>query len=275
MSENWANMAKIASDKLHLQYILDLDAGGVPHTEGTWTLNPVLYQAVPIDSILTQLDASVVPDTIATPIPPGGGSFTFDATVTNNSEFLIHFDGWLIAERSIGGEVELLLRPGLFLPSGLSVSRTLTISVPWFAPPGWYTTTLYLGDYGWNIWMDDSLVFQKLASEASANSSWTCSGWDEVVEPAANAPETHLLANVFPNPFNPTTVVSYQLSEVSNVNLAIYDVTGKVVAELVDGWRTAGTHEVTFDASDLPSGVYIYSLEAGDFTAIGKMVLMK
>jgi hypothetical protein len=275
MSENWANMAKVATDVLHVQYVFDLDAGGCPIPEGVPTLNPVFYQPVPVDSIMTDMVVSLYPDTVIMPIPPGGGSFDYTATITNNSLFTVYFDGWLMVELPTGPEVELLSRTDLFMPSGGSLSRNLTMSVPGIAPAGWYTATLYLGDYGWNIWAEGSLVFQKQASDASAGGSWACSGWDEVVEPVTSIPESHLLANVYPNPFNPATVISYQLTDVRHVNLFVYDVTGNLVTKLVDGWRTAGIHEVTFDASDLPSGVYIYSLEAGSAHTAGKLVLMK
>jgi hypothetical protein len=59
------------------------------------------------------------------------------------------------------------------------------------------------------------------------------------------------------------------------VELAVYDLTGSLVTTLVDGYRSAGTHEVTFDAAGLVSGVYIYRLESGSNTAAGKMILMK
>jgi mannose/cellobiose epimerase-like protein (N-acyl-D-glucosamine 2-epimerase family) len=92
---------------------------------------------------------------------------------------------------------------------------------------------------------------------------------------AVNLPRTIELYPAYPNPFNPTTVISYQLPVVSYVNLAVYDIAGKRVIELVNGWRDAGMHEVTFDASDLASGVYIYRLNAERFSASGKIVLMK
>ncbi|TKJ42459.1 hypothetical protein CEE37_01895 [candidate division LCP-89 bacterium B3_LCP] len=78
-----------------------------------------------------------------------------------------------------------------------------------------------------------------------------------------------------PNPFNPTTVIGFQLPNAGKVNLAIYDISGRQVAELVNGWRDAGMHEVTFDASDLASGIYLYRLQAGEFSGVGKMVLVK
>jgi hypothetical protein len=62
---------------------------------------------------------------------------------------------------------------------------------------------------------------------------------------------------------------------VSHVNLGVYDISGRKVAELVDGWRDAGAHEVMFDGSGLASGMYLYRLKAGEFETTGKMVLMK
>jgi hypothetical protein len=78
-----------------------------------------------------------------------------------------------------------------------------------------------------------------------------------------------------PNPFNASTTIKYALPEVSMVNLAIYDVTGRLVAQLVNGMTAVGTHNVTFDGSSLPSGLYIYRLTAGQNSAAGKMVLLK
>lgn len=78
-----------------------------------------------------------------------------------------------------------------------------------------------------------------------------------------------------PNPFNSATVLSFEFRVAGPVNLAVYDIFGRRVAELVNGWRNAGYHEVTFDASGLASGVYIFRLQAADFTAYGKIVLLK
>jgi len=78
-----------------------------------------------------------------------------------------------------------------------------------------------------------------------------------------------------PNPFNPSTELSYQLPAYSRVLLKIYDTAGREVRTLVDGWQKAGLHEVTFDASALPSGLYFARLTAGEFTAVEKLVLLK
>jgi len=78
-----------------------------------------------------------------------------------------------------------------------------------------------------------------------------------------------------PNPFNPTTVIGYELAKRGYVTLKVYDVTGKVVATLVDGEMPGGQHEVRWEARDVSSGVYFYRLEAGDFVQTRKMILLK
>jgi hypothetical protein len=88
-------------------------------------------------------------------------------------------------------------------------------------------------------------------------------------------PSAYSLKSVRPNPFNPTTVISYQLPAISRVNLKVYDAAGRMVATLVDGWRAAGAHEVTFDGQGLASGMYFVKMMAGDYVSVQKMVLLK
>jgi len=79
----------------------------------------------------------------------------------------------------------------------------------------------------------------------------------------------------YPNPFNPTTVISFTLPAASRVSLQVYDLAGRSAMTLVNGWRDSGEHEVTFDGSELPSGIYFAKLTAGEFTAVQKLVLIK
>ena len=87
--------------------------------------------------------------------------------------------------------------------------------------------------------------------------------------------ENYSLSQNYPNPFNPTTVIKYSLAKPSNVTLKVYDLVGQEVATLVNAKQTAGKHNVSFDASNLSSGVYFYTLRAGDYTATKKMMLLK
>jgi len=88
-------------------------------------------------------------------------------------------------------------------------------------------------------------------------------------------PETFVLKQNYPNPFNPSTKISYLLPKASEVTLVVYDLLGREVVTLVNEFRTAGTHTVEFNASNLASGVYLYRIEAGDFKDTKKMLLVK
>jgi F5/8 type C domain/Secretion system C-terminal sorting domain len=96
-----------------------------------------------------------------------------------------------------------------------------------------------------------------------------------VVQGKTGTPSEYVLNQNYPNPFNPSTVISYRLSITSRVSLKVYDVLGREVATLVDGHQAAGNHSVTFDARKLPSGVYLYRLQAGSFSATKKLLLLK
>ena len=88
-------------------------------------------------------------------------------------------------------------------------------------------------------------------------------------------PERFFLAQNYPNPFNPSTEIRFDLPEAAEVQLVVYDVTGREVAQLVDQPMDAGIHAVTWDASGLPSGTYLYRLTAGPFTETKAMALLK
>jgi hypothetical protein len=106
-------------------------------------------------------------------------------------------------------------------------------------------------------------------------------------------PTEYALLQNYPNPFNPTTTLAFDLPEPSQVTLTVYDYIGREIATVVNGYRSAGHFEVTFDASRLSSGVYFYKLsavpparrdlvptvdrngQAGRYTAVKKMLLVK
>ena len=88
-------------------------------------------------------------------------------------------------------------------------------------------------------------------------------------------PSSFSLGQNYPNPFNPGTVISYALPSASHVKLTIYNTIGEAVKVLENGNRNAGNYSVEFNGAGLPSGIYIYKLEAGDFTQSRKMILLK
>ncbi|MBT8378968.1 MAG: T9SS type A sorting domain-containing protein [Ignavibacteria bacterium] len=90
-----------------------------------------------------------------------------------------------------------------------------------------------------------------------------------------NIPKEYKLEQNYPNPFNPSTTIRYSLPKESFVTLKVYNLLGEEVATLINGEQIIGNYEIEFDASDLSSGIYLYSIQAGDFVETKKMILLK
>jgi hypothetical protein len=96
-----------------------------------------------------------------------------------------------------------------------------------------------------------------------------------VEERSFTAPGSYGLAQNYPNPFNPTTTIRYAIPRPGHVILKVYNLAGQEVATLVSEKKPAGAHEVGWNAGDLPSGVYVYRLQAGEFNEAKKVLLVK
>ena len=90
-----------------------------------------------------------------------------------------------------------------------------------------------------------------------------------------NIPAAIEIRGNYPNPFNPSTTISFSIPDQGHVNLAVYNITGSIIATLIDKSMSAGSHSVIFDGSDFGSGVYLYKFESKGFNKTGKMLLMK
>jgi hypothetical protein len=90
-------------------------------------------------------------------------------------------------------------------------------------------------------------------------------------------PETYIIANSYPNPFNASTVISFELRQPGNVKVTVYDLLGRQIATLADGIYPAGNNDVVFDANKWGNGssAYFYKIDAGSHSAVGKMILLK
>ena len=96
-----------------------------------------------------------------------------------------------------------------------------------------------------------------------------------VKEAVTELPLTWELSQNFPNPFNPLTVIRYELPVAGMTTIKVYDITGALLKVLVSEELPAGKHEVAFDASELASGIYFYRLESGGYSMTRKMVLLR
>lgn len=92
---------------------------------------------------------------------------------------------------------------------------------------------------------------------------------------ASEVPQAFTLKQNYPNPFNPSTKINFSLPKAGIVTLKVYDITGKEVANLVNQNLSVGTYEYDFNASNLTSGIYFYTLKTGNFTETKKMMLVK
>jgi hypothetical protein len=93
--------------------------------------------------------------------------------------------------------------------------------------------------------------------------------------PSVTIPTQYALHEAYPNPFNPTTELRYDLPEAGRVSLIVYDVLGRERMTLVDEFRAAGSYQVTFDGNHLPSGLYFARFTAGSFSQVRKLMLVK
>jgi flagellar hook assembly protein FlgD len=93
-------------------------------------------------------------------------------------------------------------------------------------------------------------------------------------------PQQFIINNAYPNPFNPSTTISYGLPKNSHVKITVYDIRGRLVTTLQDGNQNAGYHRVKWNTQStagraVSSGIYVYRIEAGEFTGVGKLVYLR
>jgi hypothetical protein len=135
------------------------------------------------------------------------------------------------------------------------------------------------------------IIFRKggdsLATRLQTTSNFipTFSQWRTYVYPLStviedqfsisNIPIEFELYQNYPNPFNPSTTIKFSIKNNSNVSLIVYDITGREISKLVNGFYTAGSHQVIFNAERLSSGIYFYVLKSGDISISKKMILLK
>jgi len=307
LSELTPSMApQVYDDKLNIFYVLDADAGAVVQNEGVWTLNFMVCHQVPTNLIPAapllgvypmhcdstgmpnftpppppppEVTLTLTPTGLPITIPPGGGSFTFDFEVHNVSLIPCAVDIWTSITLPSGAQYPILNRRNISLGAGQVLFRPDLIQfVPGSAIGGQYAYNAYVRDHNtWQLLAQDSFLFTKEPPDGSShhNNGWTLAAWDGDDASTLILHPSSFILSTSPNPFNATTIISFELAAAGKINLAVYDMTGRQVKALGTGDWGQGKHSVVWDASGQASGVYFVRLQAGEFARTQKILLLK
>jgi parallel beta-helix repeat protein len=216
------------------------------------------------------------------PVPATGGNLVFDVYVENIGQDPVDFDAWLAVQYAGGQPTTLVMRSFTNYLPGWAINRPGTFyPIPGSWPAGGYMFWGRVGEEPETVWDESGFPFVKAGSDYIGGF---------VPSPVAGAPnpfdvlERNLagitsagygILDAYPNPFNSTTSLTYFLQDAGEVNLDVHDISGSLVATVVNGYRTVGIHEVTFHASNLPTGVYFAQLKAGHLKQTQKLLLIK
>jgi hypothetical protein len=151
-------------------------------------------------------------------------------------------------------------------------SETVTdIQLPGFAVPRHVTGYTYLTLTGMNVFV----YIDEEGEPYSVDVSIPDGEFTSIVDDTSDLPEGFTLSQNYPNPFNPSTNIEFSIPFASDVTLTITDLTGRTVSTMKLPAMSAGSHSITFNASKMSSGIYIYRMEAGGFSTAKKFTLIK
>ena len=228
----------------------------------------------------------ITPQGDGSPIPAGGGTLEFEVSFTNNTSATMTLDVWMEILRPDGSVIQRSPKT-ITLAPGDSFLRDVAINIKEGQQAGAYTTSIHAGTYPI---ADFSAEFDWEKEAGSQNDQNLTDDWEEAenasestsgssvsvgIRSESAVPDTYVLEQNYPNPFNPSTVIRFGLPFQSRVKLVVYDLLGRPVQTLLDGELSAGSHEVNFDASPLPSGTYLYTLETPSRVYTQQMQLIK
>jgi len=197
----------------------------------------------------------------------------------------MHFDYW-VADESVG--TDAILNPKLSNHAGLPDTEGETNAIGSVNPVStvgeWVSFDVALDDFtseSANGSLDRESIYQIVMTTAGTISDvyidniYFYNQMATSIDGVNESPNRFTLNQNFPNPFNPSTTISYNIPESANVKLEVFNAVGQKVATLINGTQNAGSHTVSFDASNLASGIYLYKLTSGNQVKINKMTLVK
>jgi glucose/arabinose dehydrogenase len=219
-------------------------------------------------------------------IPIQGGSIAFNAVITNinptETPNPASFDFWtdlMMPDHSVLSPQLQFLNNKLYSGESIGWGSQLQL-IPAYFPEGEYVLQGHTGHYPDEPWYNLEIHFSKAASNEHTDSPGAAPllGWnsDGISAGLSETFPTHIeLMDAYPNPFNPETVLRFTLPQAASVQLTVVDISGRQVATLVNGLQEAGVHQVAFNGTNMPSGIYLYRFQTDGFTAVNKMTLIK
>ncbi len=211
-------------------------------------------------------------------VPASGGTINYTVTVNNGTSSTVNFDGWAQLQMSNYTWMDLFSRPDLSLAPGGSLYKALSLYIPASWSAGYYYYHGYVGNYSTlQVYATDYFYFAKnYTGDGPIVEEFSFTPWEDESTPAVNlqVPQRPVIS-ASPNPFNPTTTISFDLVEEGAVRISVYNMAGQQVAQLVNAGYPAGRHQVTWEASHLPAGVYVVALDAGHYHTAQKVTLIK
>ena len=288
-------------------YVKDGSDGSTGMAEDCAWLDYIIFP--PSEMIAEDVSLTMTPLNPPVEIPAGGGSFSFDVSMVNNRDMDLSFNAAIMVELPNGSSYGPVLGPvTVNMVANGTIDVTLSQWVPGAAPSGDYTYTGYLFYSSTDIIDSDGFGFTKLGTIQGAgiaeewrgyyadagvavgeNDMWTVDGiyredgtliTGSMAADERSLPVSFALYQNYPNPFNPVTTIKYELPNDLYITINIFNIRGEKVTELVSGVQTAGYHQVIWNGKNLSgksvsSGIYIYSLSAGEFHSVKKMLLFK
>ena len=223
--------------------------------------------------VTPDVSIEMIPESLPIEVNPGG-SFSFTGILQNNTESSITGDVWIMLELPGGATFGPLQQFNNIL---LNPNQTITVpgiiqSVPGYAPMGTYGYISYCGDYPVFKMDSSSFEFTVIAPAEGGADGWNLFGWFDI---ESELPRETKLHENYPNPFNPITTIRYDLTDVSNVRIEIYNLMGQRVETLIDSEQAPGEHSISWDASNMASGIYFYKLSTNDNVFARRMILLK
>ncbi|MBN1999663.1 T9SS type A sorting domain-containing protein [candidate division KSB1 bacterium] len=219
-----------------------------------------------------------------------------DQSAFAGEEFILTYKTTNVSPDSVTTPIVLPVELSTFNAQVVNGSISESVLLAW-------NTAGETNNYGFNVEKSsDGKVFEKVGFVAGAGSTNTAKHYEfmdenvtigeyyyrlkqidyggrlnysDVIEVEVQAPTRFELSQNFPNPFNPKTDIVFRLKKDIKVNITVYDILGRRVATIVDRDMTAGSHRITFNGAELPSGTYFCRMTAGDFREVKKMLLLK